>query len=81
MFKDLPWPEVVRATAHAHAMNGDAKEAQAWAAQIGSDEKLASPDDRQVTAQNLDATSRVEQRIYALIGVAEGILDARGIAP
>ena len=81
MFKDLPWPEVVRATARAHAMNGDAKEAQAWAAQIGSDEKLASPDDRQVTAQNLDATSRVEQRIYALIGVAEGILDARGIAP
>jgi tetratricopeptide (TPR) repeat protein len=77
MLKDLHWPEVLRAIARAHAANGDTREALAWASRIGSDEKLASSEGQQVTARNLHATIRVQQRIAALVGVAEGILDSR----
>ena len=69
-FKRIPWPEVVQAIARAHAASGDAREALAWASRIGSQEKVVSSDDR-------DAEVRVQQRIYALIGVAEGMLDSK----
>ena len=69
-FKEIPWPEVVEAIARAHAATGHAREALAWASRIGSQEKVVSSDDR-------DAEVRVQQRIYALIGVAEGMLDSK----
>ena len=70
-FKEIPWPAVVQAIARAHAAGGDARETLAWASRIGSDKKIASPDDR-------DTRVGVQQRIYALIGVAQGMLDFKG---
>ena len=69
MLKDIRWPEIVRAIARAHAASGNAREALAWASRIGSDKKIDARDDQ-------DARIRVEQRISALVGVAEGILDS-----
>lgn len=66
-FKKVHSGEVIRAFARAHAEYGDAKEAFAWASRIGADEKIASQDD-------YDTRTAVEQRIYALVGVAEGCL-------
>jgi len=68
MFEDVSYEQIVRALARAHATSGDSNEALAWAQQIGSAEKIESEEDWEVTTS-------VKQRIYALIGVAEGLLD------
>jgi len=65
-FQDVE-KSVVQSLACAHAKNGDAKDAYAWAIRIGSSEKIESEDD-------YDAKARVDQRLHALIGVAEGML-------
>jgi hypothetical protein len=68
LFNDILKEEVILALARAHAASGDPSEALAWARQIGSGDKVNSEKD--------DQTSwAVQRRIYALIGVAEGILD------
>jgi tetratricopeptide (TPR) repeat protein len=64
--------EIIEAMARAHAAKGDAKEALAWARQIGSAAKIPAGSD------NFEKQIAVEQRIYALVGVAEGMLDKRG---
>jgi hypothetical protein len=68
LFKEVLPGEVVQALAHAHAVSGDPKEALAWARQIGSGGKVSSNDDQ-------ETQWAVEQRIHALLGVAEGILE------
>lgn len=67
-FKDLH-ENVIQSLARAHAANGDAKDAHAWANRIGSDEKIGADD--------YDSQVLVEQRIHALIGVAEGLLSKK----
>jgi hypothetical protein len=71
MFKDVRPPEVMRALARAHAASGKASEALAWAKQIGSGDK-ANP------SGDYSANWPMQQRISALVGVAEGILDRSG---
>ena len=66
VFKDVH-KDVIQSLARAHAANGDAKAAHAWASRIGSDERIGSEKD-------YDSQALVEQRIHALIGVAEGLL-------
>lgn len=68
LFKDFD-AEVIRALTRAHADSGKADEALAWAMRIGTDGKVASENDR-------PKVRSIEQRICALIGVAEGILDS-----
>jgi hypothetical protein len=65
--------EVTQTLARSHAATGDAKEAIAWAKQIGSGAKIGGDD-------KTDIRSAVEQRIHALIGVAEGMLERAGPA-
>jgi tetratricopeptide (TPR) repeat protein len=60
--------DVTRALARAHAASGHSHDALTWAKQIGRAERVPSSGDWK-------AISAVEQRLYALIGVAEGILD------
>ena len=67
-FKDEQFAEIIRAVARAHVATGDAKAALAWASRIGSDEKIPANDEH-------SARNSVENRINALLGVAEGILD------
>jgi tetratricopeptide (TPR) repeat protein len=68
LFDKVHTEEVIQSLARAHAVSGDAGEALAWAKKIGGSVKVKSIGD--------DISRRaVEQRIYALIGVAEGILD------
>jgi hypothetical protein len=74
LFNEIRWEEVIQALARAHAASGDPSEALAWAEQIGSNGKIKSEEDR-------DTLWAVEQRIFALIGLAEGILDRSGAAP
>jgi hypothetical protein len=47
-------------------------EALAWARRIGSDEQVKSNDD-------YETLRAVQRRIYALVGVAEGILDRSAV--
>ncbi len=70
MFRDFRYENVVRALARAHAASGDANEALVWAHRIGSNEKIESRED-------FAAIRSVKSRIYALLGVAEGILAKR----
>jgi tetratricopeptide (TPR) repeat protein len=72
LFNDV-YAEVTQALARSHAASGDVKEALAWAKEIGSSAKINGKDDRVSWA--------VEQRIHALIGVAEGILDRTSKSP
>jgi tetratricopeptide (TPR) repeat protein len=69
LFKGITSKEVICALARAHAASGDAHEALAWASRIGSSDKIKSIEDR-------DTCDAVERRVHALLGVAEGILDA-----
>lgn len=67
-FNEILSGEIVRALARAHAVSGNPREALAWAQRIGSDKKPALAEDREPAWD-------VERRIYALVGVADGILD------
>ncbi|MBI3861163.1 MAG: hypothetical protein HY290_04635 [Planctomycetia bacterium] len=68
LFKDIIHEEVVQALARAHAASGDADQARAWAEQIGSNGRIQSDEDH-------ETLRAVQQRIFALIGIAEGMLD------
>jgi hypothetical protein len=68
LFNDISVEEVTLALARTHAFLGDPSDALTWARQIGSSDKVKPKDDRHTCWA-------VERRIYALIGVAEGILD------
>jgi hypothetical protein len=70
VFKEVRAEEVMLALARTQAASGNVNEAMAWAKQIGSNGKVDSDKDN-------DGRMAVEQRLYALIGVAEGILDDR----
>jgi hypothetical protein len=59
--------DVVEALARAHARTGDPSAAMAWARRIGSG-------DRVPVVGGEGVRSAVERRIYALIGVADGLL-------
>lgn len=74
LFNEIPFGEIIRSLARAHAASGDADEALAWAKQIGSGVKINANDD-------LNVRWAVERRVYALIGVAEGALDRSNDAP
>jgi tetratricopeptide (TPR) repeat protein len=64
-------PDVILAVACAHAQSGSPREALAWARQIGATEPTQGVEDwRQHEA--------ILQRIAALLGVAEGILEREG---
>ncbi|MBO0699784.1 MAG: hypothetical protein J2P46_15410, partial [Zavarzinella sp.] len=71
LFKDINTIEVIEAIARAHAVSGDPHEALAWAGRIGSGDRVPATGDQEVRWA-------VERRIYALLGVAEGILDRPG---
>jgi hypothetical protein len=58
---------VLRSAARAHAASGDPNEALTWAREIGS---AGAP-----VRGDSDARRALERRIYALVGVAEGVLD------
>jgi hypothetical protein len=68
LFADIITEEVIQALARAQAAAGDPRAALAWARQIGSSDKVKSVDD-------FESLWPVLQRIHALIGVAEGVLD------
>jgi tetratricopeptide (TPR) repeat protein len=72
-FSDIRSTEIVRALARAHAATGDAQEALAWARQIGTDGK--------VDAKEIKSSWEIAQRIDALVGAAEGMLDRMGVPP
>lgn len=74
LFNDFV-PEVVCAVAREHARSGDARAALAWAREIGSNERLSASGEGKVDR------SSIARRIFALAGVAEGILDRMKIAP
>jgi tetratricopeptide (TPR) repeat protein len=69
LFRDIRSTEIVRALARAHAAAGNPQEALTWARQIGSDGKVDPK----------DTGYEVTQRIDALIGAAEGMLDRMGV--
>jgi hypothetical protein len=60
-------PEVIRSLARAHAANGNPNDALAWSKELLTRADKTEGDSAQNWRQN--------RRIYALIGVAEGILD------
>jgi tetratricopeptide (TPR) repeat protein len=60
--------EAIRALARAQAGSGNADDALRWARRIGSGGKIPSED-------HLEAALAVQQRVHALIGAAEGLLD------
>ena len=68
LFKEVNAKEVTQALARSHAATGGTKDAIAWAKQIGSSAKIGSD-------EKSDVAWAVEQRIHALIGVAEGMLE------
>src|SRR5262249_13229748 len=68
LFNDILTEEVVRALAQAHAASGAPSDALAWARQVGSSRNVKSKEDD-------EGSWAVQRRVYALIGVAEGILD------
>jgi tetratricopeptide (TPR) repeat protein len=74
LFNDILTAEIVQALARAHAATGNARDALAWAKQIGSSEKIKP-------AGGDKASWAVERRVHALLGVAEGILDRGGELP
>jgi tetratricopeptide (TPR) repeat protein len=65
LFNEISAQGVIWALARNHAVSGDQSEALAWAKKIGSGDRAESRDD----------SLAVERRIYALLGVAEGMLD------
>jgi tetratricopeptide (TPR) repeat protein len=67
LFNDIN-VEVIESLGRAHAVFGDPKEAASWAKKIGSGDKVPQKD-------SADASALVRRRIYALLGVAEGMLD------
>lgn len=69
LFEQITSDQIIRAVARAHASAGDAKEALTWAKQLGSAKS---------NAQGHEEWPALEQRIYALVGVAEGILARAG---
>lgn len=70
-FKDINTEVVIQALARSHAASGDVTAALNWARQIGQNRRVPSEDD-------FTTLWAVEQRIHALIGVAEGILCRSG---
>ncbi len=66
-------PEVISELARAHALSGSPREALAWARQIGATEPTQGVKDWQ-------QHEAILQRIAALLGVAEGILEREGKA-
>jgi tetratricopeptide (TPR) repeat protein len=71
LFNDICVAEVTETLARSHAASGDPHEALAWARQIGSGDRVPATDGQEVRWA-------VERRIYALVGVAGGILDRPG---
>ncbi len=67
LFKDILDETIVFSLARAQAMSGDDGTALAWSRQIGSDERIGSKEE-------CEAVRLVQLRVYALLGVAEGIL-------
>jgi hypothetical protein len=67
-FSSINMVQIIRSLARTHAECGDEREALAWAKQVGSGNRIITHDD------SLEASAS-ERRIYALVGVAEGILD------
>jgi hypothetical protein len=68
LFNEVSSDEVILALARAHAASGEPCDALTWAEQVGSGAKVKSDEDD-------DTSWAVQRRIYALMGVAEGILD------
>jgi tetratricopeptide (TPR) repeat protein len=72
LFKDFNSTEVIQALARTHATCGNTcgnvNDAVAWAKQIGTANKIPEEDKNRVR-------SAVQQRIHALLGVAEGMID------
>jgi hypothetical protein len=68
LFNDINTVEVIEALARTHAASGEPQDALAWARRIGSGGRVLSTDGDEVRRA-------VERRVYALVGVAEGILD------
>lgn len=68
LFYEVRDGRIIQALARAHAATGNVEEAIVWTKTIGSDEKIE---------QSEDYSDRlpVQQRVHALIGTAEGILD------
>ena len=64
-FKELD-EQVIRSLARAHAIHGDEQKALEWANRIGSDKKAED---------NFEEQNAVMQRVNALVGVAEGMLE------
>jgi tetratricopeptide (TPR) repeat protein len=67
LFQKITTAKIVHSLARTHAAMGDPAEAIAWAKKIGSDAK--------VDLRNDHPSWAVEQRMQALLGAAEGILD------
>jgi hypothetical protein len=75
LFNDMYGKEVLRSLARAHAASGDPNDALAWARQIGGAGKVKPEKDDETRAA-------VERRVFALIGVGEGLLDrSSGASP
>ena len=68
LFKEFNSDQVTQSLARTHATFGDVKEAIAWAKQIGSGDIIPIEDKNHVSWA-------VQQRIHALLGVAEGMID------
>jgi hypothetical protein len=72
-FSEVRMTEIVRALARAHAATGDPFEALAWAKTLGSS--------GMVDSKGVKSGWAVAQRIDALVGAAEGMLDRMGVPP
>ena len=70
-FDKIYHEEIIRSLARTHAAQGEAGDALAWARRIG---------DERVAADDGEAAGRAHRLIYALVGVAEGLLE-RSSAP
>ena len=73
-FDEIAHEEIVAAIARAQAAAGGAVEALNWAQKIGSNAVVAQKGDTELIQS-------VDRRIYALIGVAEGVLDRLDLEP
>lgn len=65
-FNDIHTDIIIQALARAHSEHGNPQEAISWVLQVGSDTMFP--------LSEFEARSAIERRIYALIGVTEGIL-------
>jgi tetratricopeptide (TPR) repeat protein len=74
VFNGIGPEAVIRSLARAHAAAGDPRDALAWAKQVGSSAKVSSKRDR-------DTRCALERRVFALLGVAEGMLDPSSKMP